>query len=81
MPIAVFKNIPELMKIKFHGRGGTDIGELIAWTNSNKPKLLMVFTDGDFRFNDYFTRREVLWMIHNNKRFQPPFGKAIHYDI
>jgi len=75
------KNIPELMKIKFHGRGGTDIGELIEWTNSNKPKLLMVFTDGDFRFNDYFTRREVLWMIHNNKRFQPPFGKAIHYDI
>lgn len=71
----------DLMKVSFTGRGGTDIGELVKWTNENKPQLLMVFTDGEFDFRDYQTKQNVLWLIHGNSRFKPTFGKTIHYDI
>lgn len=71
----------DLMRVKFIGRGGTDIGELIKWTNDNKPQLLMVFTDGEFHFKNHHTKQNVLWMIHENPKFKPAFGKAIHYDI
>lgn len=75
------KGFNDLMKVKFVGRGGTDIQELINWTNQNKPQLLMVFTDGDFHFKSASTKQNVLWMIHNNPKFKPVFGKAIHYEL
>lgn len=71
----------DLMNVKFTGRGGTDIGEVIGWANNNKPQLLLFFTDGGFRFKHYDTKRDVLWMIHNNPGFTPKFGKVIHYGI
>lgn len=74
-------NLVELVRVNFKGRGGTDIGQLIDWTNKHKPQLLMVFTDGEFSFKHYNTQREVLWLIHNNPGFKPKFGKAIHYGI
>lgn len=79
--IDVLKNTNDLMNVDFTGRGGTDIQELINWTNENKPQLLMVFTDGEFRFKNTSTKQNVLWIIHGNKAFKPEFGKAIHYDI
>jgi predicted metal-dependent peptidase len=74
-------SIEELVKVKFSGRGGTDIKELIEWANEHKPQLLVVFTDGDFNFRNYHSKRNVLWIIHNNPHFTPAFGKAIHYGI
>lgn len=77
------KNIPELVQVKFHGRGGTEIGELVDWVNKNKPELTMVFTDGEFRFKNYQSKANWLWMIHNDisNSFNPEFGKPIHYKI
>ena len=77
------RNIPELVQVKFHGRGGTEIGELVDWVNKNKPQLTMVFTDGDFRFKNYQSKANWLWMIHNDvsNSFNPEFGKPIHYKI
>jgi predicted metal-dependent peptidase len=77
----VIKNLKDLMEVKFSGRGGTAIGPVIDWANENKPQLLMVFSDGEFRFHGPQAKNETLWVIHNNQRFTAPFGKVIHYTI
>lgn len=81
--VNVIKSIPELVQVKFHGRGGTQIGELVDWVNTHKPQLTLVFTDGDFPFKNYQSKLQFLWMIHNDysQSFSPAFGKAIHYKI
>lgn len=75
------KNVQELMKLSFTGRGGTDITPVIEWANQNKPQLLMVFTDGFFRSPGIQTKVPTAWLIHNNPNFAAPFGKVIHYEI
>lgn len=77
------KSIKELMAIKFTGRGGTFINPVLDWANVNKPQLLIVFSDGGFRFRFYDTQTKstILWLIHNNQNFTPPFGQVIHYTI
>ena len=75
------RNLQELMKVKFTGRGGTAIEPVLEWANVNKPELLMVFSDGEFGFHGAETKSTTLWMIHNNERFAPPFGKVINYTI
>jgi predicted metal-dependent peptidase len=75
------RNVRELMKIRFTGRGGTQIEPVIAWANANKPQLLLVFSDGYFSFYGPETKAKTLWLIHDNKEFSPPFGKVIHYEI
>ena len=71
----------ELSKVHFVGRGGTQIHEVIEWANTHKPQLLMVFSDGDFRFPQLQAKSKTLWFIHNNPGFVPPFGKVINYEI
>lgn len=71
----------ELSKVHFVGRGGTQIHEVIEWANTYKPQLLMVFSDGDFRFSQLQAKSKTLWFIHNNPGFVPPFGKVINYEI
>lgn len=77
------KNINELSNLKFTGRGGTHVGQVFEWAEKNRPQLLMVFSDGEFSFSNITAPRgvETLWVIHNNKRFKPPFGKVIEYTI
>lgn len=74
-------SIQDLSKVTFFGQGGTDIKQLMDWSNENKPKLLLVFTDGYFPFYGYSTDVNTVWIIHNNPKFNPPFGKVIHYLI
>lgn len=76
------KNVRELAKLKFIGRGGTDITQVMNWTKKNKPQLLLMFSDGDFIFRAAHTSKmPTLWVIHNNEKFTAPFGKVIHYKI
>lgn len=75
------KSIQELMKVKFSGRGGTAIEPVLEWADKNKPQLLMVFSDGYFSFQVSECKSTTLWLIHNNEKFAPPFGKTIHYKI
>ena len=81
--ISVLKSINDLRKVHFEGRGGTKIGPILNWAAINKPKLLLIFTDGHFRFqsDDPIIKSKVIWLIHNNKTFKAPFGKVIHYEI
>lgn len=71
----------DLMKVQFKGRGGTKIQPVIEWAHANKPELLLVFTDGEFRFGNEHYKKDLLWLIHNNKRFKAPYGKTVHYTI
>jgi predicted metal-dependent peptidase len=75
------RNIRELMNVKFVGRGGTRIEPVLQWANENKPKLLLVFTDGEFNFYMDECKSNTVWLIHNSPKFTAPFGKVIHYDI
>lgn len=76
------RNVRELSKLKFIGRGGTQISPVMDWAKENKPQLLLVFSDGEFRFKpNYGVKSPVLWIIHNNNKFTAPFGKVIHYEI
>lgn len=77
----VIRSTNDLAKVKFKGRGGTDIRPVLQWANEAKPQLLLVFTDGAFRFFGASTAVKTIWLIHNNKEFTSPFGKTIHYDI
>lgn len=79
--VDVVRNVLELAKVKFSGKGGTDIEPILEWANINKPQLLLTFTDGEFRFSEKKTKIPMLWLIHNNKEFTAPFGKVIHYSI
>lgn len=70
-----------LSKVKFTGRGSTDIVPVLQWVNENKPQLLLVFTDGEFNFYGHDTKVQTLWLIHENPNFQTSFGKVIHYEL
>jgi len=74
------RNIQELMKVKFTGRGGTLISPVFQWANENKPQALLIFTDGGFRFYDYPCNVDTLFLIHDNPGFTAPFGKVVHYE-
>lgn len=80
--IDVIHSVHELRKVNFIGRGGTRIQPLLDWANDNKPQLLLVFTDGGFRFYpESTTKIQTVWLIHNNSAFTAPIGKVIHYEI
>jgi len=71
----------DLMHVSFTGRGGTHIEPVLEWADKNKPQLLLVFTDGYFHFYGPETKAKTLWLIHDNPKFQAPFGKVIHYEV
>jgi predicted metal-dependent peptidase len=75
------KNLHQLMQINFTGRGGTLIEPVLEWADANKPQLLLVFTDGCFRFHRQTSKTDVLWLIHDNPGFTAPFGKTLHYAM
>ena len=79
--VAVIKDLQELMKLKFTGRGGTLIGPVIADINETKPQLSLIFSDGEFRFRDATTKSDIVWVIHNDPDWTAPFGKVLHYTI
>lgn len=75
------KSVRELMNVKFTGRGGTLIDPVLHWANENKPQLLLVFSDGYFRFYDTTTKVDTIWLIHSRKNFTASFGKVINYEV
>lgn len=75
-------SLADMRHIHFTGRGGTMIEPVLEWANENKPQLLLVFTDGHFRWPaELTTKVPVIWLIYNNPDFKAPYGKVIHYEI
>lgn len=70
----------DLLRLEFHGRGGTCIEPVLEWADTHKPQLLLVFSDGYFRHRDQKPKQNLLWVIHNNPKFTAPYGKVITYE-
>ena len=67
---------------QFSGRGGTRIGPVLDWARETQPKLLLVFTDGEFSFPpDCDPGIPVLWVIHSAQKFDPPFGEVVFFPL
>lgn len=81
--VDVVTDVASLMAVKFTGRGGTAIEPVLDWVKENKPNVLLVFTDGEFRFHrpDPPKKTDVVWLIHGGRKFNAPFGKTIAYTI
>jgi predicted metal-dependent peptidase len=75
------KSLADLAKVKFVGRGGTSIEELITELNRTKPVVSIVLTDGDFRIPSTEVKSPLIWLIHNNPSFKIHYGKTVHYKI
>jgi predicted metal-dependent peptidase len=71
----------EMGKPVLEGGGGTCIRPVIQWLNKNNPEIAVIFTDGEFYFDDDMKYPgELLWLIYENSDFKPPFGEVIHYN-
>jgi predicted metal-dependent peptidase len=79
--IDVLKNVQDLNKVSFKGKGGTCVNPVINWINANKPVVTVIFTDGEFYKPKNKSKSNVLWAIHNNPSFNINFGKVIHYEL
>lgn len=77
--ITKIKSIMDMAKLKFHGRGGTIITDVLDHIEKTRPKLALIFTDGGFRMDRERCNSDVIWMIHDNENWTAPFGKVIHY--
>lgn len=80
--ITVIKSADELEKMKFHGRGGTDVYDVMRWLEVNKPTMALIFTDGHLHHVEANLKKtKLVWLIHNNPNFRAPYGKVIHYEV
>lgn len=76
------RNVNELSRVQFHGRGSTRILPILEYANSKKPQVMLIFTDGEFSWPALVpTHTEILWLIYNNPGFTAPFGRVIHYEV
>jgi predicted metal-dependent peptidase len=74
------RNLQELMKIQFTGRGGTDPECIFEDMEKTKPQLALVFTDGEFYWRREPLKQRLLWLINDNPGFTPLFGRALHFQ-
>lgn len=77
----VVRSTNELMQVKFQGRGGTRIEPVMDWLRERHSNVLVVITDGHFRMKCSDPGKPVIWIVHNNPKFAPAFGKVIHYTL
>ena len=76
--VDVIEDLQDLMNVKLHGRGGTDINPVIQWVAQNKPSLMVILTDGHFDLVEPNPKVPIIWAISDNPNFSPPYGKVIH---
>lgn len=75
----IVRNVRDIIKLPFKGGGGTSPECAIQEFIKNKAQALIVLTDGYFNRNQLTNpKRPVVWVIYDNEKFNPPFGKAVH---
>ncbi|QPG06937.1 hypothetical protein IT774_07490 [Salinimonas marina] len=72
----------DILGLKFTGGGGTCIEPVFDWVEQNKPKTLVVFTDGCFDLPQHRIPGgiPVFWIIEGNYPFKPRKGKVIPFE-
>jgi predicted metal-dependent peptidase len=73
----------QVQNVEFTGGGGTNVMPLLEWgeVSKNKPEVMVILTDGEFRMPSFKPSYPVVWVIYDNDDFKPPFGKVIYIDI
>ena len=68
-------------KLKFKGRGGTAIEPVHIWAAENKPTVMLIFTDGEFKQVQPINKAiPLIWLIHDAPTWKTPYGRVIHYN-
>lgn len=78
----VLTHANNLNKLKFKGRGGTDVHCLFERFAKNPPKVLIIFSDMEFYMPKEKPKFPVIWIginCRNAKDIKVPFGKFIEY--
>lgn len=80
------KSVDDFKRLPFNGGGGTYVSRAFEGFKQNKDsQLLVIITDGWLMNEPPVTeKRPILWVVHNNKSFRPPWDrqdKVIHYTI
>jgi predicted metal-dependent peptidase len=72
----------DLTKIKFSGRGGTDLYPVFEYmkTLTKKPDVLVVFSDLECRIYPNKPAYPVLWVCNDNPYAEVAFGKLIKFE-
>jgi predicted metal-dependent peptidase len=71
-----------LKKLKFKGRGGTNVTEVLQWAADNKPTVMLVFTDGEFHQVEPPDKSvPLVWLVHNSPSWKTKWGRVIHYNV
>ncbi len=63
--------------LTFPGRGGTDMQPGFELAVKEGYRGVVCFTDGDL-YREVSSSIPTLWVVANNTRFEPPFGKVCH---
>lgn len=73
----------DIDKIKFRGHGGTHIPCVFEYYEKQpvKPQVLIIFSDMESALPTRKPSFDTIWIAVNNKRFKPPFGRAIHIEV
>jgi len=64
----------------FKGGGGTDLTCVSTWVKKNTPELLIVFSDLECDPMVKPLNTDVIWVVVNNLKTSPNYGKVIHYE-
>lgn len=70
----------DFIKMKFSGRGGTNINPVWKWTKKNKPMVMIIFSDMEFTFPKVAPDTDVLWICINNPSITMPYGDTVHFN-
>ena len=79
--INTVSNVNDLMDIKFTGRGGTYIREVMEYGAKHQPTVMIIFTDGYFTPENIDPLCPIIWLIHGNKSFKSNWGRIIEYPM
>lgn len=75
------KSLRDIEKIKFTGGGGTQPNVALERTKTTGAKAIIILTDGYFSMDLVNPNKPVVWIVFDNKKFKPPFGKVIEYKL
>ena len=77
----ILNKYTDLRKVQIKGGGGTRIETTMEAVDKFNTKCIIIFTDGYMNLDMPKPKHEVIWIVYDNDRFVPPFGKAVKYDL
>ena len=76
------KSARDLLKLEMKGGGGTHVDEAIEAFAKNNSQALIVLSDGYVNTHHIPNPgKPVIWCIYQNRGFQPPWGKVVHFEM